>query len=388
MFIRYFCVALVTAVFVTPGLRLNAQTRAAGIDVQRLASIPVRMRELLNTGTYGGGVMLVAYHGKIVMLDAVGYRDIDTKQQMLTDTIFDIRSITKVVTAIGVMILVEEGRLTLDDPVEIHLPEFKRTGKTPIRVRHLLTHTSGLPLYKLPVSEEIAIKRNQTLEQYVQFLSKQEPEFEPGTQHRYASGGFAILGRVIEVVSGQRFEQFMKERIFEPLGMKDSFFFVPAEKQSRVAAIYRLQENKLARWTEIEAFNRKSIYPAPEFGMYSTATDLFALSQMMLNGGSFNGKRILSRASVIAMTVNQTLGIPTAVTKRPAWQGLGWGVTGDPLEDFPLTSPGSYGHNGAFGSMVWIDPQKDLVRIFLQHRLGPAREIDIFMAMAGAAVVD
>ncbi len=381
---------LIVVLLSTP--HISAQRRVStGVDSERLAAISVRMRELTTTGTFAGAVMLVARNGEIVNLDAAGYHDVETRRPMRTDTIFDIRSITKVVTTIGVMILMEEGRLTLDDPVEKYLPQFRRTvpnAKGPIRIRHLLTHTAGLPLYRLPVSEEIAIKRNQTLEQYVQFLSQQEPEYEPGTRHRYSSGGFAILGRIIEVASGKRFEQFMKERIFDPLEMKDSFYFVPANKQDRVASIYRLQGNVLTRWKEIEAFNRAAIYPAPEFGMYSTASDLFVLCQMMLNGGSFKGRRVLSRASVEAMTSNQTLGILSAVTGRPVFQGFGWGLSGDPVEDFPLTSPGSYGHNGAFNGIIWIDPKLKLIRVFLQHRLGPGSESNVFMAMAGAAVTN
>jgi CubicO group peptidase (beta-lactamase class C family) len=319
----------------------------------------------------------------------VGFQDLESKKPMRPDTIFDTRSVTKVVTAVGVMVLMEEGRLALGDPVEKYLPEFKPRGKFgPVRIRHLLTHTSGLPLYRLPESQEIAVKRDRTLADYVTFLSKQEPEFEPGTQHRYSSGGFAVLGRIIEVVSGKSYEQFIRERVFEPLGMKDSFFFVPTEKRARVAAIYRTQDGRLARWEEIEAFNRRAIYTGPEFAMHSTAADLFAFCRMMLDGGTFKGRRILSRMSVDEMTRNQTLYVKSAVTERPVHQGFGWGLSGDPLFDFPLTSTGSFGHNGAFGAIIWIDPEKKLIRIFLEHRLGFNNESNLFMAMAGSAVLD
>ena len=236
--------------------------------------------------------------------------------------------------------------------------------------------------------EYITIGRDRTLADVVAILSKQEPESEPGTQFRYYSGGFAILGRIIEVVSGKSFEQFIKERIFDPLGMKDSFFFVPAEKQNRVASIYRLQDGKLNRWEEIEAYARNAKYPGPEFGMYSTAPDLVSLCQMMLNGGSFKGKRILSRMSVETMTQNHTINIKSGNSQSPAYQGLGWGLSGDPMNAFPLTSPASFGHNGAFGSLIWIDPKIELIRIFLDHRFGFNNESNIFMAMAGSAVID
>ena len=365
----------------------------SGMDSERLARIPVRMNSFVKQGVMAGAVTLIARRGRVVSLEAVGYQDLESKKPMRVDTIFDIRSVTKPITAIGIMILMEEGKLTLNEPIEKYLPEFKATGQTQdspnrITILHLLTHTSGMPLNRPVEIEDITVKRDRTLAEVVTILSRQRPEFEPGTQFRYYSGGFAILGRIIEVVSGKPFDQFIKERIFDPLGMKDSFFFVPIEKQNRVASMYRLQDGKLNRWKEIETYVRNAKFPGPEFGMYSTASDLGSLCQMMLNGGTFRGKRILSRLSVETMTQNQTLNIKSAVTQKLAYQGLGWGLSGDPMEDFPLTTPGSFGHNGAFGAIVWIDPKKDLIRIFLEHRFGFNNESNVFMAMAGAAVID
>jgi CubicO group peptidase (beta-lactamase class C family) len=365
----------------------------SGMDSERLARIPVQLKSFVKQGAMAGAVILIARRGEVVSLEAVGHQDLESKKPMRADTIFDIRSVTKPVTAIGIMVLMEEGKLTLNDPIEKYLPEFSATRKAQgspnrITILHLLTHTAGMPLNRPTEIEDITIKRDRTLADVVAILSKQEPEFEPGTQFRYYSGGFAVLGRIIEVVSGKPFEQFIKERIFDPLGMKDSFFFVPAEKQDRVASAYRLQDGRLNRWEEIEAYARNAKYPAPEFGMYSTAPDLASLCQMMLNGGSFKGKRILSRMSVETMTLNHTLNIKSAITKSPAYQGLGWGLSGDPMDAFPLTSTGSFGHNGAFGAIIWIDPKKELIRIFLEHRFGFNNESNIFMAMAGSAVTD
>jgi CubicO group peptidase (beta-lactamase class C family) len=345
------------------------------------------MKTFVEQGAIAGAVMLVARGVEVVSLEAVGYQDVASKTPMRKDSIFDIRSVAKPVTAIGVMILMEEGKLALGDPVGKYLPEFGAPGKTqPVTIRHLLTHTSGMPFNRPQEIEDITVRRDKTLSEVVAILSKQEPEFEPGTQFRYYSGGFAILGRIIEVVSGQPYEQFIAERVFGPLGMKDSFFFVPPEKRGRLASVYRTRDGKLERWEELEAFGRVAKYPGPEFGMYSTASDLAALCQMMLDGGTFKGRRILSRLSVEAMTRNQTPGLKSALTQRPAYQGLGWGLSGSPEDDFPLTTPGSFGHNGAFGSIVWVDPKEKLIRIFLQHRFGPGSESDIFMAMAGASV--
>src|ERR1700754_4694230 len=365
----------------------------SGMDQERLARIPIKLKSFVEKGVMAGAVTLIARHGEVVSLQAVGYQDLETKKQMRTDTIFDIRSVTKPVTAIGIMILMEEGKLTLNEPVEKYIPEFRATGKMQdspnrITILHLLTHTAGMPLNRPKEIEDITIKRDRSLAEVVGILSKQQPEFEPGSHFRYYTGGFAILGRIIEVVSDKPFEQFIKERIFDPLGMKDSSFFIPAEKRNRVASIYRLQDGRLNRWDEIENYARSAKYPGPEFGMYSTASDLAALCQLMLNRGTFRVNRILSPMSVETMTRNYTLHINSAITQRPAYQGLGWGLTGDPMEDFPLPSTGSFGHNGAFGGIIWIDPKKELIRILLEHRLGFNNESNIFMAMAGSAVID
>lgn len=374
-----------------PAMSRSQQVSKRGLDAQRLSQIGTRMRALVNEGAIVGAVTLVARQGKVFHLEAVGFQDLESRKPMRTNTIFDVRSVTKVVTAIGVMILVEEGKLALNDRIENYLPEFKTASDKsdgPITIHHLLTHTAGLPFSRPTEIEDITIKRDRTLTEVMALLAKQEPEFAPGTQFRYASSGFAILGRIIEVVSGKSYEQFIKEQVFDPLGMRDSFFFIPAEKRERVAAVYRRQNGKLEKWNEIEEYTKRAKYSAPEFGMYSTAEDLAALCQLMLDGGTFKGRRVLSRLSVVAMTSNHTMNIRSAITQRLANQGLGWGLSGDPLSDFPLTTPGSYGHNGAFGSIIWIDPQEGLIRIFLEHLFGSGNEIDIFMAMAGAAVVD
>lgn len=370
------------------------QSRSAagrGVDRERLAMIPARLKSYVERGAIAGAVTLVMRGGRVVSLEAVGYQDLESRKPMRADAIFDVRSVTKPVTAVGVMILVEEGRLALGDPVEKYLPEFRAARgaqDTPVTIRHLLTHTSGLPFNRPAEIENITVRRDRTLSEVVRLLSKQQPDFEPGTQFRYGTGGYAILGRVIEVVSGKPYEQFMAERVFAPLGMKDSSFFIPAGKQARVASLYRVREGRLERWREVEDYARRAKYPGPEFGMYTTASDLAALCQMMLDGGTYNGRRVLSRASVEAMTENYTLNVKSAVTGRPVYQGLGWALSGDPADDFPLTSPGSFGHNGTFGSFVWVDPQRKLVRIFLEHLFGSGNESDIFMAMAAAALTN
>jgi CubicO group peptidase (beta-lactamase class C family) len=376
-------VVVAAALFVAlvPATSRSQQVTRRGLDPECLSRISTRMKSLVDAGAIAGAVTLVARNGKVFHLEATGFQDLESRKPMRTNTIFDVRSVTKTVTAVAVMTLIEEGKLGLNDPVEKYLAGFKK-----ITIHHLLTHTSGLPFSRPAEIEDITIKRDRTLAEVVALLAKQEPEFTPGTQFRYASSGFAILGRIIEVVSGKPYEQFVKERVFDPLGMRDSFFFIPDDRRARVASVYRKQDGKLEKWREIDEYTRPAKYSAPEFGMYSTAEDLAAFCQMMLNGGTFRGRRVLSRMSVAAMTANHTMNIKSAVTQRPAYNGLGWGLSGDPIDDFPLTSPGSYGHNGAFGSLIWIDPKEGLVRIFLEQLFGSGSELDIFMAMAGAAV--
>jgi CubicO group peptidase (beta-lactamase class C family) len=164
-------------------------------------------------------------------------------------------------------------------------------------------------------------------------------------------------------------------------------FFAP-RKLKHAHNCFSKEDGKLSKWEELEAYARTAKYPGPEFGMYSTAADLSSLCQMMLDGGTFKGRRILSKMSVALMTENHTLNIKSATTQTPANQGLGWGLAGDPMNDFPLTSPGSFGHNGAFGAIIWIDPSIRFIRIFLAHRFGSGNESDVFMAMAGSAVTD
>jgi CubicO group peptidase (beta-lactamase class C family) len=384
----------------------------AGMDPERLGRIPVRMKAFVDQGTVAGVVTLVARHGVIASLDAVGYQDLETKKPMKTDSIFQIMSMTKPVVAVAIMMLVEEGKVAVSDPVEKHLPEFRglwmntsRPGEKerrqirpprPITLRDLLTHTSGM-IASLPEGiVELYTKLHLTLAEAVTVYSQQPLDFEPGTKWQYSNPGIATLGRVIEVASGQPFERFLSERIFQPLGMKDSFLFVPQDKIDRIAMVYKRVDGKLQRaggdilGGDPSHYRKGSKYSAPEFGMYSTASDLAALYQMMLNGGTYNSKRLLSRASVSLMTVLHTGSIEPAGHSTGMGYGLAWTVVRDPWGTLQLQSEGSYGHGGAFGTQGWIDPQKDLVGVFLIQRSagGAPDESNAFKAMAAAAIVE
>jgi CubicO group peptidase (beta-lactamase class C family) len=403
---------LIIALVLSSSLLLHGNGARAGMDPERLARIPIRMKAFVDQGMIAGVVTLVARHGVVASLDAVGYQDLETKKPMKTDSIFQIMSMTKPVVAVAIMMLVEEGKVAVSDPVEKHLPEFRglwmntskpgekerRQLRPPraITLRDLLTHTSGM-IASLPEGiGELYTKLHLTLAEAVTVYSQQPLDFEPGTKWQYSNPGIATLGRVIEVASGQPFEKFLSERVFQPLGMKDSFVFVLQDKVDRIAMVYKRVDGKLQRsggdilGGDPSRYRKGSRYSAPEFGMYSTASDLAALYQMMLSGGTYNSKRLLSRASVNLMTSLHTGSIEPAGHSTGMGYGLAWTVVRDPLGTLQLQSEGSYGHGGAFGTQGWIDPQKDLVGVFLIQRSagGNADESNAFKAMAAAAIVE
>ena len=390
-----------------------ADTTKAGMDAQRLAKIPERMKAFVDKGAIAGAVMLIERHGVVASLDAVGYQDLEGKKPMRTDSIFQIMSMTKPVTATGVMILVEEGRLALSDPVEKHLPEFRsqwmiesqsadgksRRLKRPSRaitIRDLLTHTSGMSGAPPEGAKEIYQRMDMPLKDAVAIFSQQPLDFEPGSKWQYSNAGIATLGRIIEVVSDQSYEKFIEERIFRPLGMKDSFFFASPERLDRIAMVYKIENGKLKRsgadilGGDPAQYRRDARYPAPEFGLYSTAHDLSLFYQMMLNGGTYNGKRILSKASVDVATQLHTGPIEPAGHSPGMGYGLAWTVVRDAPGTLQSQSIGTFGHGGAFGTQGWIDPKKDMVGVFLIQRSGGGdnSESKVFMSMAASAVAD
>lgn len=383
-----------------------ATVTQAGMDPQRLSRIPARMKQFVEIGRIAGAVTLVARHGKVVCLEAVGYQDLDTKTPMPTDAIFQIRSMTKPVTAVAIMILVEEGRLLLSDPVEKHLPTFRgqvviesRDGdrvlsskppSRPITIRDLLTHTSGMGREPRFAGERPMM----TLAEVVGVYSQKPLEFEPGTQWSYSDPGIVTLGRIIEVVSEQPYERFVHERIFEPLGMKDSFFFPPAEKRHRRTSRYTLRDGTLSK-SNGDLYPEGARYASPAFGMNSTAPDMAAFCQMMLNGGSYNGVRILSRSSVDMMTAVHTGDLQPIYLPWQSGQnllagmgwGLGWRVVREPLGTLSLASVGAFAMGSGRG-YGWVDPAKDLVGVLLFQGAGAFEVPDTFMAMAAAAIID
>ncbi|MGE0128172.1 MAG: serine hydrolase domain-containing protein [Blastocatellales bacterium] len=390
-----------------PSTVAEAPTGSRGID----ARLSARMKSFVDQGRAAGIVTLVAHRGRIVSQNAVGFQDLESKTPMRPDTIFQIASMTKPMTAAGIMILVEEGMLAITDPVQKYLPNFadirlkvaarEREGrdtenelseiKKPSRlvtIRDLMTHTSGMGGGYPEDFKDLFNKRGRTLAEAVAAFPQRPLEFEPGTKWGYSNMGIATLGRIIEVVSGKSYEAFIHERILQPLGMKDSHFIVPNSKYDRIAAIYQLDGKTLKR-ADVDLYRADAKYPAPEGGLYSTAPDLFRFYQMMLNGGAFGGKRILSKASVDLMTRVHTGDLKAGFSPGMGF-GLGWAVVRNIEGMFRLNSIGTYGHGGLYHTYGFVDPQKELVGIILLQRLSDdgdmADEISAFVAMASAAV--
>lgn len=369
--------------------------KRTGMDAQRLALIPVRMKAFVDQGTLPGAVTLVARHGIVARLDAVGYQNFEEKKPMRTDSIFQIMSMTKSVTAVGIMMLMEEGRLALSDSVEKYLPEFRPLKRTwrPITIRDLMTHTSGVNTPEM--IRNIMSTLDLTLAEAVSYYAQAPLEFEPGTQWKYSNAGIAVLGHIIEVVSGQPYERFIGERILRPLGMQDSFFFPPADKIDRIALVYTLENGKLRRGGSDtlggapDQYRKGAKYPCPECGMFSTAADVLAFHQMMLNGGTYNGRRLLSRQSVNVMTALHTGDLKAGFTPGLGW-GLGWTVVREPLGTLELRSIGTFGHGGAFGTEGWVDPKQDLIQVLMMGRTGGSapEERNSFFTLSASAVVE
>jgi len=351
------------------------------------AGIPALKREFqgyVDRHQTAGTVTLVARRGKVLSLDAVGWQDLEAKIPMRPDSIFQIASMTKPVTAMGILMLEEEGRLSIEDPVEKHLPEFrgqqlvlKREGASvtlgkparPITIRDLLTHTSGLRGSSPPGFGDLYARRNRTLAEATIAISQWPLEFELGSRWSYCNTGIDTLGRIIEVCSGRSYEDFLAERIFRPLGMKDTFFYPSEAQRARIATLYKKDKDGLARSENFLGDAVGGRFPLPAGGMFSTAPDLFRFYQMVLDGGTAGGRRFLSEAGVAKMLRNHTGDLKAGFTDG-VQMGLGWQLVGTPTGVTEMLSPGTYGHGGAFGTQGWVDPKRQMIFILMVQRAG------------------
>jgi CubicO group peptidase (beta-lactamase class C family) len=376
---RVLSTALASVLLALPAAAADDKAQP-GIDPQRLAKIQQKMQEYVNAGEAAGIVTMVLRGGEAVQKIAVGMQNIEDKRPMREDSIFQIMSMTKPITAVGIMMLCEEGKINLYDEVQTYLPEFRdqmvnvngwrRKPSRPIRIGDLLSHTSGMRQMPEGDMKDIHWKMDHTLAEAVASFAKESLEFEPGTKWLYSNTGFATLGRLIEVVSGQSYESFIQARLLQPLQMKDTFFYPTADKLDRIAIVYMPKGGKMTRagsqilGGDPGAFRKGAKYPGPEYGLFSTADDISHFCQMILNHGTWKGTRFLSPATIETMRQVQTSGME-AGWYPGADYGLAWEIISRPTGVWGLLPLGTFGHGGAFGTQEWILPSRDMITIFM-----------------------
>ncbi len=385
------------AILATTGRTANlpaARPEEVGLSATRLERIHEAVQRHVDAGEISGAVTLVARRGRVAHFEAHGLMDIESKRPMTKDAIFRLASMTKPITAVAVLMLVEEGKIRLTDTVSHFIPEFKemkvampRESLTPrpvggadfylvpayreITVRDLLTHTSGLVSGGLGAKEvpRIAPKGpTDTLATYVPRLALVPLDFQPGTQWAYSgSAGPEVLGRIVEIVSGMPYDEYLRTRLVEPLGMKDTFFYPPDDRRPRLVTLYRKSPNGLQKAENQDGFSSKTYFGAGG-GLMSTAEDYFQFAQMLLNGGVLNGKRFLGPRTVELMASNHVGDMFNGKLGRPA-QGMGYGLLVGIVQDSVAAglrvSNGSFGWDGAYGTQTWIDPKEKMVTIVL-----------------------
>ena len=374
----------------------------AGMNEQRLSRIDTLFEDYLKRQWIAGGTVIVARHGQIVYHKAFGYSNLDTKTPATTQDIYRIASQTKALTSVGIMILLEEGKLLLDDPLAKYIPEFANPtvietfndkdttytttkARRPITIRDLLTHTSGIgyaqigtprakAMYaKAGIHSQIGVPTAQ-LKQQVLALAQMPLEHQPGERFTYGLNS-DVLGYLIEVISGQSFAQFIRTRITEPLGMQDTWFYLPPDKHKRLVALHTEDDkgrSVVMKTSPATVGNLNINYPLAKDGLYSggaglvsTAYDYAIFMQMLLNGGIYNNKRIISKNSVDLMTQNQIGNIDRGPNEK---FGLGFGILTEQGSAKLGVSPGSFSWGGAFSSQYWIDPKEGIVgQIFLNQ---------------------
>ena len=381
---------LAVCVSTTSLLAQVAKPEQVGLSSERLRRIHELIDRRIEARDISGAVTLVARKGQVAYLDAQGLMDIETNKPMTRDAIFRIASMTKPVVGVAILMMMEEGKVRLTDPVSKFIPEFKELkvavpqgqpgarggrGEPPrfytvpaereITVKDLLAHTSGLVSGTISTAEAAKIQRKpgDALADYLPKLSQVPLEFQPGSRWTYSPGaGFDTLGRIVEIVSGQSLDQFLKQRIFEPLGMKDTFFNISDAQKSRVATMYQKMGNTLQKSPNQPA--APTTYFSGGGGLSSTAEDYGKFAQMLVNGGQLNGKRLLSPRTV------ELMGSPFAPDTLPGrTRGEAWGlsvrVIVDAVARGTYLSNGSFGWQGAFGTHFWVDPKEKVVGILM-----------------------
>jgi len=394
--------------------RAAASPEAAGFSSARLARIDSLIQPLVTRGAIPGAVVFIARDGQVVLHKAYGHRNTTTRTPLRKDDIFRIASQSKAITSLAVMMLWEEGRFGLDDPIERYIPEFANPRvlttfnpadssyeSAPARrrptIRHLLTHSSGIDYAAIGSDEFKAIyakagvpagigTMRSTIGEKMKVLGRLPLRHEPGERFTY-SLSIDVLGYLVEIASGMPFDRFLRTRILDPLGMKDTWFYLPADRHDRLVTLHDIQEGKAVPGN-VQVFGEDPEYPrhpgtyfSGGAGLSGTVEDYAKFLQLFLNGGELNGVRLLSRKTVELMLTDQ---LPTLATKH----GLGFGLE-TPANDYqsPLTV-GSFQWGGAFRTSYWADPKERLVALIYTNTFGPAPPVGAgFTVLTYAALV-
>ncbi|MCK8490486.1 beta-lactamase family protein [Spirosoma sp. RP8] len=376
----------------------EASAESVGMSTTRLQRMDAVINDYVAQGRQAGVAVLVARNGRIVYHKAYGQDDIRTKTPLKRDAIFRIASQTKAITSIGLMMLFEEGKFLLDDPISKYIPAFKNPkvldkynekdttyttvpAKREITIRHLLTHTSGISYPSIGTKEAVAIYAKKdipsgigapggTLAEAMNRLASLPLIHQPGDRWTYGLS-VDVAGYLIELLSGQTLDQFLRTRLFEPLGMNDTYFYLPAQKQDRLTNLYT--EDSSTKVRLLPSLNgisadypkQTGTYYSGGAGLSSTLYDYAIFLQMMLNGGEYNGKRFLSPTTVRLITTNQIGDLNQGANKF----GLGFSITSERSATRLPVSQGSFDWGGFFGTTYWVDPKEGIVGLLYTQKV-------------------
>ena len=377
-----------------------AKPESAGFSSERLKRIDANINDWINKGRLNGCVALIIRNGKIVYHKGFGYDDAEKTKPIRTDNIYRIASQTKAITSTAIMMLYEEGKFLLDDPISKYIPEFAKQqvldkfnpadssyttvpAKTEVTIRQLLTHTSGIAYAQIGSKEANAIFAKTTitagigvpvgkiLADDMKKLGKMPLMHQPGEKFTYGLNT-DVLGYLVEIISGMPLDKFFRTRILDPLGMNDTWFYLPQSKQNRLVTLYEETEGMLAPAKPVTEQNGVFLIDYPKTagtyfsggaGLSSTALDYAIFLQMLLNGGEYNGKRFLSRNTVRMMIMNQIGDIDRGANKF----GLGFGITTEKGSSILPTPEGVFEWGGAFATTYWADPKENLIAIIYRQ---------------------
>lgn len=387
------CLVLVSAAILggrSPALAQDTSPESVGLSAERLERVAELMQSRIDARIFPGSVTLIARDNQVAWLRAQGVADVESGQPMRTDTVFRIMSMTKPVVALSVLIMVEEGKVRLTDPASRFIPELAGLAvaapgsagapapsgpavssgsaatvpaERELTVRDLLTHTSGLMSGGASSAHEVTIGPGDSLADVLPRLAGAPLDFQPGSEWAYSGQfGFDVLVRIVEVASGMPFDAFARQRIFEPLGMNDTFFHPAAEHAERIATLYRSVDGRLEEVPEMPFVN--GVYFSGGGGLFSTAEDYLKFALVLLNDGQLDGVRLLGRRTMDLMSYAFAPDTLPGRTPGEAY-GLGVRVVTDPAARNTLLSAGSFGWSGAFNTHFFIDPVERLVGIFM-----------------------